>query len=116
MTREMTERYMNLLDEHHQKNPFVQTNGSTICRACMEAWPCDMRQVLDAFADLGKVLEIVSVMNMKGFALVSQLAETLQMRIDVDTALSSSDQPLADVGTVALLADAKAYLEVGVPG
>lgn len=106
MTREMTERFMNLLDESHQRNPFVQPDGSVICRVCHTNWPCDMRQVIDAFNDLGKVLEIVSVLNMKAYGLISQLtenAELLQEKVPEDDGLAE------------LINEAKAYLAVGLP-
>jgi hypothetical protein len=109
VTREMNERFMNMLDEHHQKNAFVQVDGSIICRGCKEAWPCDMRQVLDAFTDMGKVLEIVSVLNMKAYGLVSELTE----------ALDGAQPPVQDTErerVAQLLVDAKEFLAVGVPG
>jgi hypothetical protein len=112
MTREMTERYMNLLDEHHQKNAFVQLDGSVICRSCHEAWPCDMRQVLDAFADLGNLLNVVGALHMKGYGLVSALVEALEQD-EKHLAVLEPELEVAEEVT-ALLTDAKAYLEVGV--
>jgi len=110
MTREMNARYMDMLDEFHQKNVFVQPDGSTICHGCHKGWPCDERQLLDVFADQGRLLSVVSALHMKGYGLISELVEALEAAETEIYTEHGGDEPSQE-----LLNNAKEYLAVGMP-
>ena len=115
MVREMTERVMDLLDETHQKNVFVQGDGRIMCRQCHDTWPCDTRLLVDSHKRLGALLNTIGQLNMKAFGLVAEAVEhvkALDAQVEMDRG-PSGDDPEDPIRK--FLADAEEYLEIGMP-